>query len=273
MKFKFKEYFTAYNGLPKEIYILFGARVITCLGSFILPLLTLILSQKLGMSESETGNFSAFLIMSQGPCLLLGGKLIDTFGEKKVLVFGQVLGSFFYLMCGFSNDQTNMLNFIIIASDLYTAASPAYQAMVAKLTTPESRKASYSLIYLGINIGMAVSPLIGGLLFKDYLQILFIVDGATTLLSTYLIALYVKLPKKSRQDDTEAADCEDSGRKMSLFQALKSTPVLLFFLLFLFVYDFTYIQWSFMLPLQFGELYKENGARFYSFMSVVNPVI
>ncbi|HEX3026988.1 MAG TPA: MFS transporter, partial [Clostridia bacterium] len=100
MKSRIKEYFTAYNGLPKEIYLLFCARVITCLGSFILPLRTLILSQKLGMSESATGNFSAFLIMSQGPCLLLGGRLVDKFGEKKVLVLGQVLGSFFYLMCG-----------------------------------------------------------------------------------------------------------------------------------------------------------------------------
>jgi Arabinose efflux permease len=273
MKHRIKESFTTYNGLPKEVYILFGARVITCLGGFILPLLTLILSQKLGMSATKTGNFSALLIMSQGPCLLLGGKLIDAFGEKKILVLCHVLGSLFYLMCGFINNHTLMLIFIVIASDLYTAASPAYQAMVARLTTPENRKASYSLIYLGINIGMTVSPLIGGLLFKDYLQVLFILDAATTLLSTYLIALYVKLPKKSRQNDTDAADCVDSGKRVSTFQALKSVPVLLFFLLLLFVYDFTYIQWSFMLPLQFGELYKENGARFYSFLSVVNPVI
>jgi MFS family permease len=272
MKFQMKKYFTAYIGLPKEIYILFGARVITCLGGFILPLLTLILSQKLGMSESATGNFSAFLILSQGPCMLLGGKVIDTFGEKRILILCNVLGSVFYLLCAMVKNHTIMLIFIVIASDLYIAASPAYQAMVARLTAPDNRKASYSLIYLGVNIGMAVSPLVGGLLFQDYMQVLFLLDAATTLVSTYLIARYIKLPKHIRESDTHAG-CVDPGKKMSTFQALKSAPVLLFFLLFLFVYDFTYIQWSFMLPLQFGELYKENGARFYSFISVVNPIV
>lgn len=273
MKSKIKEYFTAYNGLPNEIYILFGARVITCLGSFILPLLTLILSQKLGMSESETGSFSALIILTQAPCLLLGGKLIDKFGEKKILISCHVVGSISYLLCGIINNHTIMLILIVIASDLYVAASPAYQAMVARLTTPDNRKAAYSLIYLGINIGMAISPLIGGLLFKDYLQVLFILDAVTTLISTYLIALHVKLPKESRQNDSLTTDPGNTSKNTSSFHILVHKPVLLFFLLFLFIYDFTCIQWSFMLPLQFGELYKGDGARFYSFMSVINPVI
>ncbi|MGX8700152.1 MFS transporter [Caproiciproducens sp.] len=273
MKLKIKDSFSAYNGLPKEVYLLFAARIITSIGSFVLPLLTLILSRKMGMSKTETGNFSALLLLSQGPCLLLGGKLIDAVGQKKMLVFCQALGSFFYLMCGFTKDHTMMLVFIIIAADLFVAASPAYQTMVARLTVPENRKASYSLIYLGVNMGMAVSPLIGGLLFENHLPLLFILDAVTSLLSTGLIARHIRLPEEDRQADADAAGRTDTGGGASLIAVLKSAPVLLFFLLFLFIYDFTYIQWSFMLPLQFNELYGSNGARFYSFISIVNPVI
>ncbi|WP_312695118.1 MFS transporter [Caproiciproducens sp.] len=273
MKFKIKDSFSAYNGLPKEIYLLFTARIITSIGSFVLPLLTLILSQKLGMSETETGNFSALLILSQGPCLLLGGKLIDAIGQKKMLVFCQTLGALFYFMCGFTKDHTTLLVFVMIAADLFVAASPAYQTMVARLTVPDNRKASYSLLYLGINIGMAVSPLIGGLLFEKHLPLLFVLDAGTTLLSTGLIALYIRLPKENRREDTDPAAPAETGRDAFSIVVLKNTPVLLFFLLFLFVFDFTYIQWSFMLPLQFHELYGSNGARFYSFISIVNPVI
>lgn len=273
MKSRIKGNFTTYRGLPKEIYILFGARVITCMGGFILPLLTLILSQKLGMSKTETGNFSALLMLSQAPCLLLGGKLIDTVGKKEVLVSCQVLGALSYLMCGFTNDHTHMLIFIVIAADLFVAASPAYQAMVAQLTTSENRKSSYSLLYLGINIGMAVSPLIGGLLFNNYLQLLFILDGVTTLISTLLIAFLVKLPDISPQNELDTAGGESLNRNVSTYQVLKSVPILFFVLVLMFTYDFTYTQWSFMLPLQFTELYGKNGVRFYSFLTVVNPVV
>jgi len=269
MKLKIKDSFSAYNGLPKEIYLLFTARIITSIGSFVLPLLTLILSQKLGMSETETGNFAALLILSQGPCLLLGGKLIDAIGQKKMLVFCQTLGALFYFMCGFIKDHTTLLVFIMIAADLFVAASPAYQTMVARLTVPDNRKASYSLLYLGINIGMAVSPLIGGLLFEKHLPLLFILDAVTSLLSTGLIALYIRLPKENPREDSDPAAPAQTGRHVFSVVVLKNTPVLLFFLLFLFVFDFTYIQWSFMLPLQFHELYGSNGARFYSFISIV----
>jgi MFS family permease len=272
MKFRIKDHFTTYSGLPKEIYLLFCSRVISCVGSFILPLLTLILTQKLGMSKTEAGSFSALLILSQAPCLLIGGKLIDAIGRKKVLVACHILGSISYLICGFTQSHT-MLVFIVIGADLFVAASPAYQAMVAELTTPENRKASFSLLYLGINVGMAISPVIGGLLFKDYLQLLFILDGATTLASTLLIAFLIKEPENNQQNEVLATEGKSLDKSVSVFSVLKTSPILFFFIIFIFVYYFTYTQWGFMLPLQFGDLYGDNGAQFYSILNVVNPII
>jgi MFS family permease len=89
------QYFAPYQNLSREIYIMFAARVITCLGGFIQPLLTLILTQKLGYSAAVTGGFSAFIILTQAPSLIIGGKLVDWIGRKKVLVFCQIAGSFF----------------------------------------------------------------------------------------------------------------------------------------------------------------------------------
>ena len=48
-----KKYFSAYAGLKKEVYILALARIVNCLGSFIYPLMTLILTRKLSMAFSE----------------------------------------------------------------------------------------------------------------------------------------------------------------------------------------------------------------------------
>jgi len=266
-------YFKAYGGLPKEMYIIFLARVINCMGSFILPLLTLILTQKLGMSKTETGNFSALLMLTQGPCLLLGGKLIDTFGRKKLLITCQILGSSIYLLCGILRAHSSMAIFIVIAANLYITAAPAFDSMVADITTPETRKAAFSLIYLGINIGMTISPLFGGLLFKNHLPLLFILDAVSTLASTALLAVFVK-ETKNRHFESVVIDTQDyPAENKSVFWVLKGIPILLIFLALIFIYDFTYTQWNFMLPLQFGDMYRENGARYFSIMTALNSFI
>lgn len=265
-------HYSTYIGLPREIYILFTAKVITCMGSFILPLLTLILAQKMGMSKTDTGNFSSLLILTQAPCLLLGGKLIDSVGRKKVMIPCQMLGSVAYLLCGIIQNHTAMIVLIVIGANLFVAASPAYQVMVADLTTPENRKASFSLLYLGMNVGMTISPLIGGLLFKDHLPLLFILDAVTTLISSFLIAVFVKEGKSARQiADTDGQN--NLKQNVSVFKVLNTVPILMLFFLFMFIYDFSYSQWGFMIPLQFGDIYGVNGAHFYSIVAAINSFI
>ena len=265
-----KHYLAAYAGLPREVYILFAARIINCMGSFILPLLTLILTQKLGMSKTETGYFSALLTLTQAPCLFLGGKLIDSVGRKKILIASEIAGAFFYILCGVIPNKLCMIAFIVIASNLYVMSSPAFDAMLADLTAPEERKPCFSLIYLGINIGMTVSPILGGLLFKDHLSLLFLLDATTTLACAALIA--GTIPETGTVHKKAPAEAEPTPpeKKESVFRVLKAAPLLLAFMSFMFFYDFTYSQWSFMLPLQFGDLYGGESARIYSAVSALN---
>jgi MFS family permease len=49
---------------------------------------------------------------------------------------------------------------------LAIAAQPASTAMTTDLTNPRNRKAAFSLLYLGGNVGFAVGPLISG----DYIR-------------------------------------------------------------------------------------------------------
>jgi len=263
-----KHYLSAYAGLPKEVYLLFLARIINCMGSFIMPLLTLILTQKLGISKADTGTFTALLTLTQAPTLMLGGKLIDTIGRKKILILCNIVGAFFYALCGIVSNHTAMIAFIVIASNIYIMADPAFDAMLADLTTPENRKASYSLMYLGINIGMTFSPIIGGQLFQNHLSLLFLLDAITTIAFTIVIALgipevYHRNSQKEKQTGTER-------KKQSAFFVLRAVPVLLMFIVLMFTYDFCYSQWNFMLPIQFGDLFGDSSAEFYSLLSASN---
>lgn len=268
-----KGLFSSYEGLPREIYILFGARIVTCLGSFIQPLLTLILTQKLGFSASETGSFSAFLILTQAPAVIVGGKLADCFGRKRVLISCQMLGAAFYLLCGLFPSRSVMIPGLTLAADLYVASVPAYDAMTADFSAPGNRQASYSLIYLGINIGMMISPLFAGLLFQNYLSLMFLLDGGTTMVSSLLIAVMVREGDWRGKAGTETVGGGRRKNGGSVFRLLRTLPVLSLVILFSFPYAVTYAQWSFLLPLQFGDFYGKNGALDFSMESALNALV
>lgn len=261
-------YLKVYSGLPKEMYIFFIAKVITCMGMFILPLWTLILTQKVGLTKTQTGLMSTFFAITQAPCLLFGGKLIDKFGRKNVIFISQIIGAVIYIICACM--RINMLTaiLIIITSDFYTVASPALDALIADITKPENRKKSFSLIYLGMNLGFTISPLLGGLLFQHYLSVLFVVDAVTTIFSTLLIMIYVKEPDYKK--NIEASNDSSRYGKTSVIKVLWHTRVLLYFMLIMVIYQFCYSQWSFMLPLQMADLFKGSGARNYSFLVALN---
>jgi MFS family permease len=263
--------FSPYTNLPREIYILFAARIVTCMGGFIQPLLTLILTQKLGFSAAEAGGFSAFLILTQAPSVVLGGKLADRVGRKKILVFFQILGSLFYFLCGLFPDRSFMIPCITLASDLSMAAMPAYEAMTADLSSVENRQASFSLIYLGINIGYTVSPILAGLLFQSHLRLMFLIDAGTTLLSTLILAAFVR--EANWREKTGFPGPQQANGRVSLFRLLRLLPALLLVILFSFSYQFAYSQWSFLLPLQLGALYGKNGAIDYSMLTALNSII
>lgn len=274
-------YFSAYSGLPRAVYWLFTARLVSCLGSFILPLLTLILTQKLQMDKAAAGQMLSLLILTQAPCLMLGGRLVDTVGRKKLFAGGYLAGAFFYALCACGLAGRAMLACILLAADMLALAAPAADAMVADCTPAAQRQEAFSLLYLGANIGMAVSPLVGGLLFASHLQLLFALDAATSAAGVALVCLCVpdcyrpaaKTAGAGTGGTAEApAAAAGPAAAGTLTAALRAAPVLIFYAALLFVYEFCYTQWSFLLPAQFGDRFGAGGARLYSVLCSVNAV-
>jgi len=272
-----RKYFSPYAGMKRDVYVLAAARFINCLGSFINPLITLILTQKLLMSGAEAGRLVALLVITQGPCLAAGGKLADRFGRKIVFAVGCCLGAFFYLVCAFGASGQTMIFFLILSADMVALAIPAEDAMLADAAPESQRQPAFSLMYLAINMGMAVSPILGGILFLHHLQLLFLLDALTTLSCVAIIFIFIKEtnPSSRKNEESGAEESKSSGAvltKMTLFRALRKVPVLAVFFCLMFLFDFTYTQWNFLLPIQFGEAFGDDGARLYSYLCSANAV-
>jgi len=282
--FNFKKSFTQYKELPREIYILFIGRIINCLGSFVGPLMALILTQRFGMSSAESGSFIAVQSCAQGVAMMLGGKLVDSFGRKRVIVICQSLGAIMLILCGIMPISMITAKMIIASSSFYCMAFTAYDALQADVTNPKNRKIAYSLLYMGINIGFAIGPIIGGFLYKNYLSLVFIGDAVTTLISMILVVTLIKEKKgiestnENKEENKEENILEERNKlednvEGSVFKVLIKRPILIIFGMIMFFINFTYAQWPFALPLQLGKLYGGDGAKIYGLLGAANGLI
>ena len=82
MKKIFDKMFGQYRGLRRELYVLFWGKAATNMGAMIWPMLTLILSNKLGMDAGEIAKITISMGIVQFTVYLIGGKLADHCNKK-----------------------------------------------------------------------------------------------------------------------------------------------------------------------------------------------
>lgn len=264
---------SSYMGLRREIYILFFARMINSMGAFVHPLMVLILTDKIGFSLDEAGLFTTLLLLVQVPITLLGGKLADKFGRLKLAVIFQFCGAAAYLVCGLMQPSHEMVIMIAISSCFYSLTYPALDAMTVDLTQAGQRKEAFALLYMGFNLGFAIGPMLGGLMYQDHLQWLFIGDALTTIVATVLVCLFVKetLPEKNAQP-CEARPELEREIKGSIWKVLWGRKILIVFSVVMLLFQFAYSQWAFGLPVQMNEQFA-NGAKAYGWLASFNGAL
>ncbi|MDT8716178.1 MFS transporter [Clostridium sp. 19966] len=268
----FKSMFNPFRGLSKEIWVIFLARVINAMGSFIFPLLTLILTTKLNVNESTAGyimSISGIVYMGGG---IIGGKLADTFGRKKILITLNMLGAVCYFIAALMPVSPSMIPMMVIAGFFIVMSGPVSGALVADLTTPQNRSGAYSLFYMGMNLGFAISPVVGGYLLQKHLNLLFFLDGFTSVIAMLLFVFFIPetigMVKNTKKMDNKL----ESAVEGSVFKVLLERPILIFFALVMFGYNFVYSQWSYLYPMNISKIFS-NGSAVYGKMVSFNAIL
>ena len=267
-----------YSGLPKSIYVIFFARIINSMGSFVHPFLTLFLTKSLGLGTETVGLFLMMAAFSSIPGSLIGGKLADHIGRKKIVIISQGLAALCLIPCAFLGKSIIIPYLLIISSFFGGAAQPPNSAMLADLTNTKNRKAAYSLLYLGINIGFSLGPLIAGFLYNHYLKILFLGDAATTILSLILVAVFVEetLPTKTNTVEKINTDFYNENEKAeegNLLSVLLKRPYLIAFASVSMIFSFMYSQYGFIIPIQMDNLFSSSGPKLYGSLMSINGLV
>ena len=265
--------FSQYRGLRKELYILFIGRIMTNMGAMIWPMFTLILNQKLGMNATDIAACVILFGFVNLPVSLLGGKLADKLNKKNIIVFCDLVSIASFIYCAIVPVTITSIAIFALASLFQTIEWPSYDALVADFSTSKDRERAYSLSYLGTNLGLVLSPTIAGILFNNHLNLAFLINGISIALSTALIFFRIKDVHRET-DDSEASGYEaELDSKVSAFSLIGRNRVILLFIIASALANGVYAMYNYLMPLDLGQTYAEQGSVLFGSMASVNCIV
>ncbi|MCB2290563.1 MFS transporter [Clostridium sp. CS001] len=271
---RISNYFKPYKGLPLSIYIIFLASIVNNMGNFVGPFLTMFLTVRIGINIGIVGIIVA---VNAGLGLIgtmIGGKLIDSIGRKKVLVVFGIASGVGYALCAFTNNPVIITGILMVSSFVGGFSHPVYGTITTDLTEGEQRTAAFSLSYMAMNIGFSVGPLLAGFLYKNYLMWFFLGDAITTFISIALVFIFVPETKPTKKEiEKSEIKTFESAEEGSLINALVKRPTLLIFSFIIVIYFIVFSQFTFGLSIQVVDIFKENGATIFGSLMTVNAVM
>jgi MFS family permease len=264
-------YFDTYKGLPKSIYIIFLAQIINRFGDFVLPFLTLFLVKKMGLSYESAGFAVMLTTLSSVPGSFAAGKISDHIGRKKSYAFFQLFAGFFLFLCIFFKTPQIFIALVCVSAFFNGGVRPIMSAIITDVLPADKRQMGFSLSYLGINIGVALGPIVAGFLFSHYVPLIFAGDAITSLIAVILVLINIKetLPDYDNNISIRAEEKSEAG---NVFTVLIKRPQILIFLIINTLLSIVYTQHSFSLPIMLGIVFGSSGPSNYGFIMSINAI-
>ena len=155
---------TAKRHFPTQFWLMFAGLVISATGtSMIWPFMTIYSSQKLGLPLTAVTSLLSINALTGLIASIIAGSLVDHFGRKVIMtigLFGQALAYLLYVPAQEFWMFALLMGFSGLFSPLYRVGT---DAMLADMFAPEDRAQAYALVRMGRNIGVALGPVLGGL--------------------------------------------------------------------------------------------------------------
>jgi len=260
--------FKQYREYDRRIWVLFTSDLIVNIGfSVVMPFLALYLHGQLGISMSMVGlvYLTGALMAALGS--LIGGELADRLGRRKVMLFSVGMRALTFFLVAISVAMGHgflVISSLVVVSWFFGSLfEPAANAMIADLVPSGKRLEAYGLLRVGINIGWAVGPMIGGFLAAYSYASLFLLTSICGGISFVLVLLLIS-ESFYRREVTSGFSIRDiaSVRKDPTFLYFCMTSLILFVLVSQMSSTYSvYAQGTVgMSETQIGYLYAINGA-------------
>lgn len=197
LKTAFNRYINSFRGFRREIWILTLITFINRAGTMVLPFLSKYLKEDLDFSYGEVGWIMVCFGLGSMLGSYLGGKLSDSIGFYKVMVFSLFVSGLLFFALQFITSFTGLCLAMFVIMTVADMFRPAMFVSLGAYAKPENRTRALTLVRLAVNLGFAAGPALGGLIIMNIgYHGLFWVDGASCIVAISIFWLLVKEKKK-----------------------------------------------------------------------------
>ncbi len=282
----------SYRRVPPQIYLLAAARAINSLGSFVILLVTIILSDAYGLGEAAAGRIIFACAVAHALGTLTSGSMLDRIPRHHAFVLMMSGHALAFAAAAFAPSIHLLAPLLVVGFFCGGMLRPGVASMAVDYTDESTRLPAFSLIYLAHNMGMIAAPLFAGTLYGRRAEWVFWGDAVSTLLCATLVFAVARrwalpqfrsrisgsqspAPSASEMVTPAASQVASTGRRRSsapVLLLILSVPSLLYFSLGNIVINLVYSQHMFALPLRMLELFGTEGPFRYSLLLTANAV-
>ncbi|MNZ65196.1 Multidrug resistance protein MdtH [compost metagenome] len=161
------------------------------------PLLTLFVSDKLGLNQQDVGVLLGIAVFIATLLSLYGGYIIDRFEKRRLLILSMASSAVGLVLLTFAeNLYLTTITLIVTetASSLFLIGS---KAILSDNLPVGQRAKAFSLSYTLTNIGYAVGPMLGVLIAGAFASAPFLIAAAIAFFSIFLMTGIAKDPARS----------------------------------------------------------------------------
>ncbi len=204
---------TAVRGLPPAFWWIWVGTLVNHVGAFVLTFLAFYVTRELGWSAASAGAILALYGAGNAVGSVVGGALADRVGRRPTLLVAHVCTAALMALLTLADTRISLAIGVTTLGIAMTAVRPAYAAMIADIVPEADRVRAFALRYWAVNLGFAISPVLGGVLAGVSYDVLFLADAVTTLVTALVIWARVpeSHPHRGRPRHERRIDAESLG--------------------------------------------------------------
>lgn len=226
-----------------------------------------------GLDSSQLGVFFSAGILGLLPGALVGGRIADRIGRKKVLIWSTAMFAIFTLCTVWVNSFHSLLAVRFLAGAGLGAAMPILITLASEAVSPQNRGRAVGLMYCGMPVGAAILSLVAMTEFGANWKNIFYLGGLLPIIVIPLMIFFLPESREFLKAKDQAKQAEtpvQQGAFKNLFDAENRLRTLCLWTSYFFTLMVVYIMLSW-LPSLFTELgfTRKDGAtaQFYFMMS------
>lgn len=225
--------------------LLFGVFV-NRLGAFLQIFLVLFMTHRgftVGQAGFALGVYGAGHVLGS----FVGGWLTDRLSARAATLISMLGSAALIVSILYIDVYWLILLAILVVSTVSQLNRPAAQAMLAELTKPGQLVMTMAMYRLAINLGTAVTPIVGVALVSVSYSLLFYAEAAAAVL--YSAIAWKFLPGKASAEDQAAAAAAKAAETKQGYRAVLADWRYDFYLAAVFLVTIVYCQYIAVLPL------------------------